>query len=532
MRLGSTGRFLVSAAALVIAASGCAGGTQQTASKSGGTLVYAVPFSVASLDPHRENEDTTSIMIGQVYDTLVHVDPDVPTKLDPGLATSWDANSDNTVFTFHLRTNAGFSNGNPVTADDVKFSLDRLWNLQASPSFIMQGVKSVDVVDPHTVRLTTAASDGALLDKMSFTMTAIIDSKTAQAQGATSDAQAATTDKAEAYFNAVHTLGSGPFMLSLYSPNDQFVLVRNPHYWGSKTGVDKVIIKDIPDSTTERQLLERGDIQIAGAIDYATAQQLANESGIKIGYAHSLNLIYLFMTGSPQVSAPLSNKLVHQAISHAIDFQSILKLASGHAQQPPTTIPLGLLGADTVSPPKHDVNLAKQLMAQAGYGNGFEVPFTYANEVKYNIDCNLLAQILQANLAQIGIKLDLKPVTEDEFFAKFRSRQDPIGFSFWTPDYVDPDDYTGPFWDSDVNFLTHRLQWHNPDVDALYPKSLSTTGQERIQVYKQLQELFQQDPVMIGLIQPDYVLAYRDKVHGFKLVWELRMHDFSPVTLS
>jgi peptide/nickel transport system substrate-binding protein len=530
MGRGSSTSLAAAILALVVAVSACGGA--QPSSKKGGTLVYAIPFSVASLDPHRENEDTTSIVIGQVYDTLVHVNPDQPTKLDPGLASNWEANSDNTTFTLHLRKNAVFSTGNPVTADDVKFSLDRLWNLQASPSFIMQGVKSVDVVDPFTVRITTAAPDGALLNKLSFTMTAIIDSKAAKEQGATSDAQAATTDKAEAYFNAVHTLGSGPFMISAYVPNDQFVLVRNPHYWGSKSGPDKVILKDIPDSTTQRQLLERGDIDIAAAIDYATAEQLRNTSGLKIGYAHSLNLIYLFMTGSPAVSAPLSNKLVHQAVAHAIDYGSILKLASGHAQQPPTTIPLGLLGADTVSPPKYDVALAKQLMAQAGYAAGFEVPFTYANEVKYNIDCNLLAQILQSNLAQIGIKLDLKPVTEDEFFAKFRSRNDPFGFSFWTPDYVDPDDYTGPFWASDVNFLTRRLQWKNPAVDALYPKSLSTTGQERIEVYRQLQKLFQDDPVMIGLIQPDYVLAYRNRVSGFKLIWELRMYDFSRVTLS
>src|SRR4029077_9064760 len=128
--------------------------------------------------------------------------------------------------------------------------------------------------DAYTVQITTGAPDAALMAKLSAPDAAIYDSKTAIANGATSDSNAISTDKAEAYFNAPNTLGSGPYLLKSYTPNVEMDLERNPSFWGPAPSLDKVILKNIPDATTQRQLLERGDIDIAGNFDFATAQQL------------------------------------------------------------------------------------------------------------------------------------------------------------------------------------------------------------------------------------------------------------------
>jgi ABC-type transport system substrate-binding protein len=238
------------------------------------------------------------------------------------------------------------------------------------------------------------------------------------------------------------------------------------------------------------------------------------------------------MNTSSAVSKPLSNKLVRQAVSHAVNYAELLKLANGHAKKPPTTIPLGLLAADTVQPPAYDVTLAKQLMAQAGYANGFELKFVYPQVVKFSVDYGLIATKLQADLGQIGIKLTLQPVTQAQFLAAYRAKTDPFGISFDSADYPDPDDFVGPFWSSQVNFFTKRTNYQNAQIDQLFPQSLSTTGDARVQVYKQLQGMFLDDPVYFGLMVPDYILAYRNRVHGYAYTWDLRQVDFSKISLS
>lgn len=514
------------AMALVLQA--CANSTSTNLRK---TLVVGQPFDVASLDPHRMNEHTTVQAEGQMYETLLHLDPNDPSRLIPGLALTWTANADLTVFTFNLRKNAVFSTGNPVTADDVKFSLDRLWNLQASPAFIMTDYKSIDVIDPYTVRITKVSPDAAFLAKMTFTMCAIIDSKVAKEHGAVSDITAITADKAEAFFNTPTSIGSGPYMFGSYAPNDRMVLVRNPKYWGPAPAIDKIILQSVPEVAAERQLLESGSIDIATGIDYPTASQLEQNKGINISYVPTLSFIYLFMTASPQISKPLSNPLVRQAVERAIDYKGILALANGHAQRPPTTIALGMAGADTVPPIQENLDEAKQLLAQAGYPNGFEVPFPYGQSIDYNIDRGLVATKLQSDLARVGIKLDLQPLSGTAALEKFRSGTMPFGISGWDPDYVDPDTYVGTMWASPVNFLTKRLHYKNPAVDQLWLQSLSTSGAARVQVYKQLQEIFQKDAVLQALIQPDFIMASSDKVSGYKFGFEQRVFDFSTVSI-
>src|ERR1700704_2064703 len=120
------GKFSLVVLVLAFGLQGCAGQSSQQATRKGGTLVWAPPWAITTLDPGREGDSTTEIMMGMVYQSLVYVDINDPGKLDPGLAQSWTASNQNTQFTLHLVQNAKFSTGNPVTATDVKFSLDRL----------------------------------------------------------------------------------------------------------------------------------------------------------------------------------------------------------------------------------------------------------------------------------------------------------------------------------------------------------------------------------------------------------------------
>ncbi len=516
---------------VVVALVACSN-TSSTGSHSGGTLVWAIPWDAASLDPDKEGEAATQVMMGLVYETLLSVDPTDRSKLNPGLAQSWSASDQNTVFTFDLFHNAKFSTGNPVTSADVVFSLERLQNLKANPSSIVATMQSADAVDPYTVRITTKAPDGAFLAKMSSVQALIFDSTVAKKYGGVSDTTAITADKLEPYFNALNTLGSGPFVLSKYLPNDEFEVVRNDKYWGTPPPLDKIVLKDIPDSATQQQLLENGGIDIAGSLDFGTAKQLEGKAGVSVSYAPAPQLIYMFMNTSPTVSPYFSNKLVRQAVQKTIDYTGLLQLASGHAQQPATTIPVGLLGADTVPAPKQDLATAKQLMAQAGYSDGFTVDFPYPNPIDFGIDLNQVAAKLQSDMAQIGIKLNLQPTSLIQFLTIYRTKKDAFGFSVMSSGYADPDQFVGSFWCSCVSGFSQRVNYVNPQIDQLYPQSLSTTGDARVQVYKQLQQIFQDDPVFIGLLQPQFVIAYRTRVHGLQYIWNQKRFDFRQVSVS
>jgi peptide/nickel transport system substrate-binding protein len=497
-----------------------------------GDLVFAMPFEVASLDPHRANEETSVIALGNIYDTLVQLDPNDSTKYVPRLASAWTINDDSTVFTLTIRDDAKFSTGNPVTADDVKFSLDRLWNLQGQPSFILDTMKSIEVVDPHTVTITLKASDSPFLSKLAFPQVAIVDSKVALANGAVSDATAVDADQAEAFLNK-NSIGSGAFILGGYTPNQELILKRNPDYWGDAPSVDRVIMRDVPESTVQRQLLESGDIDIAWTLDFDTAKALQGTPGVAVNFVPSINILYMFFTTKPAISEPLSKPEVRRAIQLAIDYNGILALLDGHGQRPPTTIPVGLLGADTVQPLNENLDEARSLMSAAGYPNGFTVDVPYKEVIRFNVDYKLLMTKVQADLQRIGITINLTPIAPTVFLDNYRAGTIAMGASDWAPDYVDPDDWVGPFWSSKVNFLTKRTGYSNPEVDRLQIESVATSDSgKRIAIYKQLQEIFLQDAAFFTLIQPNFILASRDRVHGYKIIYELRQVDFSKISLT
>ena len=190
-----------------------------------------------SLDPGRAYCDTCQIYLSAVYETLLTIGPDNH-SLTPVLAQSWESNSDQTQFTFHLDPKAAFADGSPVEAKDVKWTFERLANMKASASYFMDGVKSIEAPDAHTVVIAMAAPNSEFIGIMAAPNTGIINSKAAIAQGALANADAATKDPSEPWFLA-NSAGSGPYMLDSYKPNDELRLKVNDKYWRAKPAIDR-----------------------------------------------------------------------------------------------------------------------------------------------------------------------------------------------------------------------------------------------------------------------------------------------------
>jgi peptide/nickel transport system substrate-binding protein len=188
-------------------------GAWSTAAEAAGTLVVDTTFQVKTADPAREFEPTANLFMHAIYQNLITFAGGDLTKLVPSLAELPTISADSRTFTFKLNPNARFSDGSPVTVDDVVFSLNRVANVKGSPSFLMEGVTVAAGANPGEVVLTTANPDPALPFKLTNPALAILNSKVLQANGALADASAATGDKADAFL-ATASAGSGPYVLT------------------------------------------------------------------------------------------------------------------------------------------------------------------------------------------------------------------------------------------------------------------------------------------------------------------------------
>ena len=307
-------------------------------------LVVGLSEDYKALDPGLAYEPGGSLIYHSVYDTLVTFPSDSVSQILPNLAASWTISDDGTVYTFKLRTDVTFSNGDPLTAADVVFTFNRMKNLKGNPAFLADTIKSVEAADDHTVVLTLTQPDPAILAKLIFDAFSVVDAKEVRANGGTDAADAAQTDTAEAWFNA-HSSGTGPYMLESYEPTVQTVLVRNPNYWAEQPYFDRIIIRDLPEASTQKLALEAGDIDISMDV---TADQLASyqqNDQLTVFSTQSTTLIFLLCNEDPTIGGPVSNKQVQLAIRYALNYDELRVLSGEGAGTPAAMVPIGFAGA-------------------------------------------------------------------------------------------------------------------------------------------------------------------------------------------
>ena len=232
-------------------------------------------------DPSRQYEYSAQMWDQSTYDTLVTLEAPDFTKIQPKLAERWEISKDGLTYTFHLHGGVKFRSGNPVTATDVRFSFRRLKYLEDNPSFFMDPVKDIQAVDDTTVKVTLSAPDASWLAALAAPPTGILDSKTVIAQGGTDAENAKTADKATSWLNQ-HTAGSGPYELASFRRNEQAVLERTPSYWGSKPFFAKIVFLHVKDGTTQREMTERGDADIAQDFDSDIVAKIAPGARLKM----------------------------------------------------------------------------------------------------------------------------------------------------------------------------------------------------------------------------------------------------------
>lgn len=507
---------LLSAAVVSLTLFGCGAEHGDANTDSGNTaestgldkLVIGASTDVVTLDPSRCYETYANTIMRACYDTLYEM-PAGAEEPQPLLAKSIEFSDDGLTATVTLRDDAVFASGNPVTAEDVQFSVMRCKNLKDNPSFICDGIDSVDVVDDHTVRFNLNQPDSAFTAKLSYCSLSILDSKLAKEQGATCDADAATADTAKAFFDNGASLGSGPYSIESWTPDEEFVLVRNDNYYGDAPDFSEVDIREMDDANTQMMSLTQGDIQIAMGLNQDTVGELEGTDGVEVDPYSTMTMAFVYMNMDKNIGGPVADPKVQEAIRLALDYKGIQDIVGDGAVTPQSYIQIGMLGAlDAKDPSSRDIDKAKELMAEAGYPDGFEIDFPCCTLAVEGIPLTDLAQKVASDLSDIGITANL--VTEDwngGYADDYRNGTLNMSLMYWSPDYMDPNAQLEFLPGGVVGLRAGWTEEMDPDLAAMKDQIVSEMDQnKRVELLQEMQEKTADYGPIIPIVQyPKYI---------------------------
>ncbi|MGE5115181.1 MAG: ABC transporter substrate-binding protein [Betaproteobacteria bacterium] len=405
------------------------------------TLRVADVGDVQSMDPHSLNESLQLSFMSNVYDPLVARGKDM--SLVPTLATHW-AQTSPTVWRFDLRKGVKFQDGTPFTADDVVFSFKR----GAAEGSDMKGytapIKEVRKVNDYAVDIETNSPFPILPDTL--TVYAMMSKKWCEDNKAEHPVDRRKGVENTASFKAN---GTGPYRLKERQPSTRTVLVRNPNYWGKVEGnVDEVVFTPIGNDATRVAALLSGELDVMEPVPLQDVDRI-KAAGFKVLQGPELRTIFLGMDqkrdelqfSSVKGKNPFKDRRVRQAFYQAIDIEAIKTKVMRDAATP--TAEMVGPGVRGVQPDMnkrlpYDVEAAKKLLAEAGYGAGFEVGMNCPND-RYVNDAQI-CQAVAANLARIGVKVNLQAETKNTYFPKILRRDTSFYLLGWTPSTTDAHD--------------------------------------------------------------------------------------------
>jgi len=516
-----SGGWKAAIATVVLAATaltGCSSAGLATTSGADRQLVIARAMDVSTLDPQRGYCDTCQIVFSALYETLVTVDPTDPTKIVPRLATEWTNNDDYTSFTFTLNSDAVFADGSPVEASDVKFTFERLMNLQGSASFLMAGLSTIETPDAQTVVVNFTAPNSAFLAIVAASYTGIVNEEVAAENGATADADAATTDTSEEWF-LQNSAGSGQYILASYEAGQSIELTRNDDYWGTEPTFPSVLINEVTDSSSQLQQLQQGDVDIAMQISPDAIAQLDGSADVTTSLVDSYNYTYLEFAPGAAGGEVLNDPKVREAIKYAINYDKVIDTTvAGKGKTQGSPIPNGFEGSEDQELPTYDVDKAKQLLAEAGLPDGFTISSAYPKFSVYGVDFDVMMQSIQQDLVEVGITLELQPMEYTQWAELLGGEGTPITAVYFAPDHTDSSQYVSYFgmvptgaWSATAS--TEGPVTNQAEIDGL-AKALTESGADRAATYTELGKEMAGDLIILPIVNPQLVLAHASDITG------------------
>jgi len=500
-RCGALGVSLAAAQSLIGASTGTPAAAAG-APRRGGILKAAFSADPAGFDPVRGPSGMSHVVIEQVYSTLMALDPDATPY--PELAQSYKITDDGLTYTFNLRKGVKFHHGDELTAEDVKFSFDRLRAPKSGYSYGSQveTIKSVDAVDRYTVRFRLSKVTGPFLIYMAFPGSSIVPKKLVDS-GHDLNAK---------------PIGTGPFKFVSYEPRSAIKFQRNPEYFEKgKPYVDAMEYRIISDITALTNALLSGVVNFSNEIPPKDFAKVKGSAGLTAVTLEGSRYNWLLLNNTKK---PFDNPKVRQAVSFALDRQALVDGAFFGLATPIVggVVPQWNWGyADlTFVPPKGDLAKAKALLAEAGYPNGItgvDIGMTLPSSFP-----NIMAMgpIVQANLAKAGIQAKLGTMEIPRYWDEVWSTSNfGITMMYWLSPLADPDDFVTNNYHCGMAINVQK--YCSKEMDALLEQAKSApTAEGRKALYRKMQDLSMQDMPIVPLVNGWLLIGHTSKLQNYR----------------
>ena len=474
----------------------------------GATLNYYFTYDPRSLDPALSTDVPTGEVVSLLFDNLTQFDADA--QLVPGLARAWETDQGGRRYTFHLRSNAKFHDGRPIRAADVRASMLRalapgttgsrgwpLYPIRGARAYANGQSKDIDgiaVPDDSTVVLTLEEPLNLFPKLLAMPVAAVVPTPTSP-----------DFDQ--------HPNGSGPWKFVSWSHDDAIVLARNEAYWAGPPKADTLRIRIIPEPLTQAAEYEAGRLSVV-EVPVGETRRWEQTHGQELQRRPALRDLYVAINTT---RGPLKDVRVRRALNHAIDVPTLLTtVLADRGVRAAGSLPPGVAGYDsTRAPYGYDPTLAKKLLAEAGYPNGFAVKLWRTPRAELARS----AQSIQQSLAEVGVRAEIVERDASSARAAVRNGEADLFLTDWWADYPDPENFNYPLFHSrnkgpggNYAFLA------DPRLDSLILRARSTPDEtEKVRLAREIDaRVFELAP-WIFLWFPVDVWANQPEVHGWRV---------------
>jgi peptide/nickel transport system substrate-binding protein len=497
---------LTVAGVLILSLAACGGNGGQDGSSQAGQIVYYATSMEPIIDWDPSVEFSNGIIVlHNIYETLLRYLPDTD-SFEYVLATGYERSADGMSWVFNIRQGVKFHDGTDLNAEAVKFSFERTVDIGAGAAYIWDPVEEFEVVDEYTLRMNLAYE--APMDIIvSSGYAAFIMSPTA------------VTNNHADWLSEGNYAGTGPFTIRSSVYGEEVVLQRFDDYWQGWDGnhTEIALIRKVPEAASRRMLLESGE---AHFITYVTPEDhaaLRQTDGITVREYNSFQNLFLFFNNQKE---PLNDPMVRQALSYAFPYDVVIDhIMAGEAVQSRGVVPKGLWGhGNDVYQYSYDLEKAKQLLADAGYPDGFTLSATYTagDEAQRRS-----LEVFQSELDKLGITLDIRGMPWDSQWDAARvepSMAQDIFVMYWWIDIASPISWLWSLFFTEDETLFNLSYYSNPDVDDLIDEGAILSGTDRAaaaKVFIEAQKIIMEDAAVIPIYDQIYVRPFRDNFRGY-----------------
>jgi len=457
------------------------------------------------------------------FDRLVETETvDGVAQIVPGLADNWDVSEDGLTYTFHLHEGVTFHNGDPLTADDVVYTVNRMmdpktlakntdiyYGIVAGAADYYDGkaesVSGVEALDDLTVRFTLETAYAPFLSCLAT-------------PGASIFNRESTEGVQDFGVNPASCFGTGPFQVTEWELGSRVTVVANPNYFKGAPAIDGITMDIVPDPDTQRLMFEQGKVDIFN-FDYADSQlQWFLDNGYEdqiVSGSRAGTYYFMFNTAIE----PLNDVRVRKALQMAVDRQQILdQIYDGQGKVLSCFVPEGVLSHNDAAPEiPFDPEQAKALLAEAGYPDGFDMKVAIMADSNTSLT---ISTILQQFWKSIGVNAEIKAYDESSYYDIRRDGELPSYYNSWSADFNDPDNFLYTFF-SEKNTKGRSVNYDNRQImDLLESARVMVNFDERMDAYQAIDNaVVHEDAVTLPLYQRNHLFCLNPRVQGFKVAW-------------